>query len=427
MSEHLPFDLPNRGEYSRKRLGQQITSILNEIQRTAEVGDPFKVVRDASDLPDPVNGFHELESEKIYRFSDEVHSDAGIDIGNNTIPLLGSHREHSWFVHTGEGTAIKGSGDIILNQLGVSAPNGTIFDIGGNPDSEFILNGVYIGVDDRLDVTGTIADLGTVDSFRGPELRVAGIRDFDSGLTFTGNYGRIYLEAKIRDIIADNVTCFEFTDTVSMASADIANCDFTDVQSDTVLFYVDPGATIDDIFNYRGNTHDTSTVTKSNILTGAADLTQDPYWVSDSHPLRESGVVGELHLDSETVTTISSQNTWYEVTGTTTEGNETERVTGDGNGRAKYIGDRDVVADVSIPTSWFGSNGDVYEFGLGKNGTIEPNSVLPVQGGGQNANKFVAPGGSEDLVTDDTISLMVRNTSGTNDVTIAAYNIKFQG
>lgn len=385
-----------------------------------------QVVRSADDLPDPSGGFHQLTDETVYLFTDEIESSSGLQLAS-TSPVLGWHREKSWFVFTGTGTAIKGSDDVILSELGIAAPGETVFDIGGTTSSELLLQDLYIGVDDHLTVSGNIDDLGTIGTFRGPEMRVAGIRDFDSGFTFDGTYGRIYLETKVRDVTASNVTCFEFTSDVTMDSADIANCDFSSVQSDTVLFDVDASATINEIFNYRGNTHDNS-VTKANILTGGADPQSEPYWVSDSHPLRGSTVVGELSLDSETETTISTQNAWVQVTGNTSQGNEAERTeAGSNSGQVKYIGSRDSNVQVVISVSFYGSNGDVCEFAIGKNGTVEPASKMSAEAKGQNANIGLSVSGVEDLTKNDTVSLLVRNTSGTNNVTVSAYTITFMG
>lgn len=392
------------------------------------VGIPgVKLVRSADDLPDASGGFHPLVDDTTYLFTNEVESDAGLQLAS-TSPLLGWSRERCWFVHTGNGTAIKGADDVIISEMGVSAPGGTVFDVGGTSSSELLLQDVYLGVDEHLNASGTINDLGTVGTFRGPELRVAGIRDFDSGLTFDGTYGRLYLEAKVRDVVASGVTVFDFISNVTMDSADIANCDFSNLQSDTVLFDVDAGATINDVFNYRGNTHDTDTITKSNILAGDADATKEPYWVSDSYPIRESNVVGELSLDAETETAITTQNEWVQVVGNTSQGNEAERTqAGQNEGQIEYIGTKDTNVHVTVSVSFYGANGDTYQFAIGKNGTVEPASTMRAEGKGQNANLGLSTNGVEDLTNGDTVSLLVRNLSGTNNATVSAYTITFLG
>lgn len=385
-----------------------------------------QIVRSADDLPDPSGGFHTLADGTSYLFTTEVESTNGLELTGRS-PLLGWHREQSWFVRTDGGTAIKGDGDVLMNQMSVSAPGGTVFDVDATASEELIMNDVYVGVDDHLDASGTnIADLGTVGTFRGPEIRVAGMRDFDAGLTFDGAYNRMYLESKVRDVTASGVTVFTFASSFSSSSVDIINCDFASLQSDTVVFDIDAGATISEIFNYRGNTHDNS-VTKSNVLTGDADPQTEPYWVSDSHPLRESGVVGELSLDSETETTISTQNEWTDIAGATSEGNETERMEQSANGVLKYIGSRDSNVHLTASVSFYGSNGDVYEFAIDKNDTVEPATAVRAEGKGQNANLVVSTSGIEDLVTNETVKLACRNTSGTNNLTVSAYTFNLLG
>ena len=80
---------------------------------------------------------------------------------------------------------------------------------------------------------------------------------------------------------------------------------------------------------------------------------------------------------------------------------------------------------VTVNTTLTGANGDIYEIAIAKNGTVEPASTMEVETGGQNAPVNPSTSAIEDLQPNDTISIQVRNTSGTSDATFRAYTINF--
>lgn len=382
-------------------------------------------ITEAADLPDPVNGYHQLEA-KPYVFRGIVTSTAGLELHPDTSPVLGGHASRDGFIHTGGQTAIKSDGaPVMMRNVYAHAPGGTLYDFTADNTTEMLIQSC--GFSDAANIA-PMASLGTVTGFRVPTWKTCNFEDFGSGLTFDGDPDKIFMtDTPLRTVTDTGVSIFTLAGSSSVQIVDFADNYIKNVQPDTEVWRVEAGGEPSEVFQYRGTTHDT-TVTKENILAGPnADVSTEPFWVSDAYPLRNSSVIGEVSLNSETTTTISTLDEWYEVQGATSEGNETQRTSGDGQGGVTYNGSKDTNAHISISISWYGANGDTYEFALAKNGTPEPTSAMPAAGGGQNANKVTSVSGIEDLVTGDTISLVVRNRDGTNDLTTTRYNINFLG
>jgi hypothetical protein len=136
-------------------------------------------------------------------------------------------------------------------------------------------------------------------------------------------------------------------------------------------------------------------------------------------------VTGELSLTADNTVTINTQDQWYEVNGNTQTGNEAERTVQASNGTVQYVGQKNVNVQVTVNTTFTGANGDIYQIAVAKNGTVEPASSMEVEAGGQNAPVNPSTAAIEDLQPNDTISLQVRNRSGTSDATFRAYTINY--
>ena len=384
--------------------------------------EPDVHVFEANDLPSPDSGTITLEN-KVYRFHGFVNIGTNnLDISNSPV-FKGQHGGSDGIIYTGGGDMLTGTdGAFFAADLTFDAPGGTMFNISANANTEMLVESCSFADPANL---GNLASLGTIDGYRVPTFKGCNFEDFDGGLTFTGTSDKIFLsECPLRGVTASNVTIVTLD-----ANCDTDIVDFTDsyvkgVQSDTEVVNVDASATISDIFQYRGITHD-NTVTKSNILNGAAGVGEVGYRVTDSYPLSGSKVVGELNLDSTTTVNITNTTDFFAVGGSTTLGNETQRVQSPSGGTLEYIGKKDVNVSTMITATIDAPSGDIVEMGILKNGTIEPASINEVQGQG-NAPVFIAANGVEDLVTNDTIEMGIRNNDGA-DVNVREYNITFIG
>jgi hypothetical protein len=383
--------------------------------------EPDVHVFESNDLPSPSNGTITLEN-KVYRIHGFVNLGTdNLDISNSPI-FKGQHGGSDGLIYTGGGDMLTGTdGAFFAADLSFDAPGGTIFNISGDTTTEILAESCNFADPTNL---GNLASLGTIDGFRVPSFKGCNFEDFNGGLTFTGTSDKIFIsESPLRGVTQSNVTILEFDANCDTDIVDLTDSYVKGVQSDTVVIDVDPSATIADIFQYRGTTHD-QTVTESNILTGAAGVGEVGYRVESSYPLSDSGVIGELSLDSPTETTISTQDTYTAVSGATSLGNETERVSQTSNGVLQYDGKKDVKVQITSSCTVEGGSNETYALAIAKNGTVEPTSEARIEGTG-NTPKFAGPSSIEDLTTGDTISIQVKNIDGTSNVTFDLYNLNF--
>jgi hypothetical protein len=385
---------------------------------TAELSGT-QIINEAGDLPDPNDaGEIVLQDETAYQLNDFVMTPHPVVLGTRT-PLIGTHGSMAGLINTDGGTALKGTdAGLFLRSMYLHSPGGTIFDLSADQSTEMLCESVSMSDAAGL---GSISDLGTIDGFRAPSFKGCNFEDFDAGLTFDGDADKLFFSnSPMRTVTASNVTIFTLKGSANIQIVDFANNYVKDVQSDTEVWRVESGGEPSEVFQYRGTTHDTS-VTKSNVLTGPNASTKvEPFWVSDSYPIRDSGVTGEMHNDGEASVTINSQDTFTKVDIASTI-DQKERVEKVADGVMEYVGAKDVNGKVHVNLSFYGANGDIYVFGLEKNGTVDTAHQQSVEAAGQNANVTVPVNAIQELATNDQVALVVKNESATNDPTISSY------
>jgi len=150
----------------------------------------------------------------------------------------------------------------------------------------------------------------------------------------------------------------------------------------------------------------------------------DGHRQADARPLRNSAAIGELDLDAETTTTIGAAGTWYIIEGAGTLGNETARFTNPADSTFRYNGRFNRNCQIVFSGALKGKNGDTYEVGIFKNGSLEPASVAQYEGQGTNAPVSVHTTAIEDISPDDDVSVRLRNIDAANDGTITTYNFQ---
>lgn len=383
----------------------------------------IEYVDEASDLPDADGGERQLVDNTAYYFTGFVDDPASLRLGNTT-PIIGAHGGISGYIHTGGGDAIVGTDKgVFMRNVYIHAPGGTIFNVSGDTTTEVLIE--MSAFSDAAGI-GEIASLGTFDGFRVPSFKGCNFEDFQDGLTFTGQSDKVFFsESPLRGVSQSNVTILHFDANCDTDIVDITDCYVKGVQSDTVVIDVDPSATIAGIFQYRGTTHD-STVTKSNILTGAAGVEAVGYRVDGSHPLSDSGQVGEISLDSSTTVTISSADTYTVLDdGATSLGDDTERFSQQSNGVLQYDGKKDINAHITGYVS-LDTTGDTVAVAVSKNGTVETTSEMEVTGSNA-AQSFVSTNGTVGLATGDTVEVQIKNTDTNTDLPVSALTINAVG
>jgi hypothetical protein len=417
------FDGPNyeKTHYAyiyQQPSGTQWYISQNDSAWTALSETQQQIITQQSDLPGPTNGTHTLADNTAYIFSGFVDSPYGLELGNASV-LMGRHGGIDGFIHTGGNTALTGTdAGFFARDMTFMAPGGTMFNLSADQTTEMLVESVSFS--DAAGI-GQISSLGDITGYRVPSFKGCNFEDFADGLTFHGDADKVFISnSPFRTVTASGVDMLTLAGGSSIQIVDFSNNYVKDVQSDTVVWKVESGGEPSEVFQYRGNTHDTS-ITISNILTGPnADKDKEPFFISESYPLGNTAIIGETHNDSGGTVTISTQDTFTPINIPSTA-DTTLRFSQVADGKLQYEGSKQVIAEANLTASFYGANGDIYTFGVAFNGNIEPQHVGTVAGGGPNKNKTVVARGVFPLTHNDTVSIEVKNESNTSDPTIQHY------
>lgn len=399
---------------------------------TEDFGDNVVVVSEVTDLPSASGGIIQLVDNHVYLFDDMILTNNSIELGNMT-PIVGLHGGSSGFIYTGGGTALISNGNpVFMDKISIDAPAGTVFDLDGvDATTETLITDCSFA---NFSGMGEIASLGTIANFRVPSFKGCNFEGFQQGLTFTGSPDKVYIfGSPIRNITQAGVTCFTFDSNFTADIVDIPLNYVKDMQSDTQIFYVDPSATINDVFKYEGNTHD-STVNLDNILTGAASKDAVGYRVANSYPLSDSAIIGNYSLDATATTTINTQATdeddadAYEVVQGSTSSIINIRFTHDNSTNSMtYIGKRDIVNQLQANLTLGTGDSDTVVVAWFKNGNIVEGSQIQVRLDGvfeiAGVDKSTACiGVCPFCETGDVYDVRVANLTSTTDIEITDMN-----
>jgi hypothetical protein len=260
-----------------------------------------------------------------------------------------------------------------------------------------------------------------------PTWKSCNFERFDDGLTFTGDMDKVFVESSpMRTVTDTGARIFEFDAGLNVDIVDMANNYVKDVQPDTEVIYVDPGATIGSVFQYRGVTHDPTT-TQENILAGAAAVDAVDFRVSDSFPLTNSKAFGDYTLVDPATTTITTQATdktdadaYVTVNGGTSAG-VLARFESNADNELTYTGKRDRVGELTAVLSAGTGTSDVIAAAWFVNDTLVPGTPTRVrmnQQGGGIAKTLVSSGINGGIDTGDTFDVRVANLGSTADIDV---------
>jgi len=381
----------------------------------------------ADDLPEPTNGTHTLAGQTAYQFYGFVTSQYGLDISNGPA-ILGRHGGIDGFIHTGGNTAIYGrGGGLFMRDIYIHAPFGQIFDVAGDQSTEVLVQSTAFYDAAGL---GNIANLGVVEGMRVPTFIEDNFGDFNAGLTVTGTPEKVsIIDTPFRGVTASGVTILEFDANCAVNIVDITSGYVKDVESDTEVIRVDSNATVSQIFQYTGNTHDAS-VTTSNILTGAAGTEQVGYRVKNSFPIADSTAIGNYSLDTDSTATISTQATdkndagaYVTVPGATTSNVDIRWSITDNE--ATYDGKKDTQVELSATLSVGTGGGDTVATAWFRNGAIvdgTPTRTATEGRGNSVGQSTTSIGIYPNCVTGDVYDIRVANLDSTGDIEVGEMN-----
>jgi hypothetical protein len=139
--------------------------------------------------------------------------------------------------------------------------------------------------------------------------------------------------------------------------------------------------------------------------------------------ISNSGNIGQYYMqDNVTATTITVEDTYYKVSGTTTVGQYIEKFTHTNN-RLTYVGAFIGYFKVSAFMSVTSGNNNVIAFRVAKNGTTIAQSTSKSTTSGAGRSENIKLSDIVELNTNDYIEVFVTNTSGTNVVTVESLNL----
>lgn len=370
-----------------------------------------------TDLPTPSSGTITLEN-RVYKVDGYVSLTNNLDISNSPV-FVGNHGGADGLIYVGTGDMLTGTdGAFFARDLLFSAPGGTIFNISGDTSTEILVESCSFADPAGM---GNLASLGTIDGFRVPSFKGCNFEDFAAGLTLTGASDKIFFsECPFREVDAASVTILDFDSGCNTDIVDIVDCYVKGVQSDTTVINVDASATISEVFQYRGTTHD-PTVTKSNILTGAVGVAELGTKTLGAFPLRDSTVGGSLGLDSAGVVTGSGAGpTRIGSANVTTTPADLERMSESAEGQLQYDAEYDETVRVEAHVAALGAN-TTFNIKIGKNGS--PIAASEVRGLLSNASdaETISTSAKVELTNGDTVSVFLEDDGGSTDLTVGSY------
>lgn len=376
------------------------------------------VVSTSDDLPAASGGVRTLEDGEVYLFTDYVTDSATLRMGDPS-PLIGWHGGAAGYIHTGGSAAVKTDGEpFLMRDMYLHAPGGTAFDLTA-PDTVDML--VESHSTSNAAGIANVSSLGTIDGYRVPSFKGCNFEEFGSGLEFDGSPDKIFIsECPVRNVDGSGVKLFTLKSTCSVEAIDFVDNYVKNVQSDTEVLHVEAGGEPSDVLQYRGTLHDTTVTLPSNAVTGALDTASVGVRVSDSYPLTDWAINGDLDLDG--AVTISSPTSPTEVAGSNLGGETTtlsaaRRTSKPVEGRVQYDAKDTAITRVFLIISLTASQTTASVF-IGKNGDdIERSqSLVETQGSGQPVT--VPATTNLELTTGDYISAYVRNDDGSGDIEV---------
>lgn len=136
-----------------------------------------------------------------------------------------------------------------------------------------------------------------------------------------------------------------------------------------------------------------------------------------------TGSIGQYRMtDNAVATTVSLQNTFYKIAGTTLSGDFVEKFTITSN-RATYTGALTGYFKVTVVATASSGNNQLLKFRVGLNGTPQASSESKVTTSGSGRSENIKTHTIMSLVTGDFIEVFVANSTAASNVTVSDLNV----
>jgi len=381
-------------------------------------------VNAVDDLPPVESGVRTLDgSARAYFFSRFISDDATLD--PNGVPLVGIHGAAGGYIHTGGDVAFQtdGTGFYADNFYG-HAPGGTLFDLSADNSTRFYVTDTAFFDPDNL--FGDIADLGTIGGYKVVSFKSVNFEHFNSGITVTGNPDKVFFQTCPLRNVGTGVTCIRGDADLNVQIFKVDGCYVKDVRSDTKVLDIDTAATVNEYVKYQNVDHD-DTVTKSNILSGQARRDEPGAFVSNSLPIADSQVAGELVEDGTAPTITGSGTGEVTITDGTYTLNLAERISNPSPGVLQYNAffDGNIEVDATVSVS---ESNTTYTVAIQLNGsTLDRSKVESTISGANEPDTVDVSTIIPSITSDDQFSVAIENTGDSTDLTLEAFTLKAGG
>lgn len=366
----------------------------------------------------PVDGEHVLEEGVTYEINGVIASDNAIrfSIGSS---LKGSLAQDV-FVYTGTGAALRADAvesNIVCHFVSIMAPTGGAFEFNGNGDHQLMM--FFCGfIDCKRWGTITNFDVASIKSC----FFSSSTDEFviEQGVVFDDFFNKILIDGCAFSRFNATSHAVEFLENLSVDIIDIVGNYFKFV-SEFEAFKVDATATINLAGIFRGNAF-------SGVSSVSGFGPETIEWDFQlNKDVKDSQVIGLIHLTSLDETVISQVDTPVKVSGVTVP-EMNERLT-TSNNRLTYTGIRPamVSVDASFTVDAVGNNKQLSVY-IAKNGIVRQSSrsMVRVATGGDNRS-----GTCLDLmpieVSGDYIEVWVENNTDTANVNLLDMTLRVIG
>lgn len=417
--------------------GQQLATITHldrSWQTVFKARQNVEIINDASQLPNPSSGISTLDASKLYLIDGTVDiQNANIDtIDINGATLRGTHAAIDTLLTTGAGPLLQARGtDAYISRVALSAPSGVVLDLDAQDAAAALADKQQFLFD--IAVIADANDLGSITGYKAQSFKFNAFQNFDAGLTHDGDPQKVFYSESIFRNTADSVVAITLADGITVDVVDITGNYFYNFGSSPTALDVVNGPTdggtnpVSRQAAYVRNFHG-SNFTQSNILSGVSFET--PGWsIVSSAPLADSTVLGDYSLDSPTATTISSQDTYNPVNGTTTAGT-TERWKKSGDNEFQYTGKVSEVISIEVKMSIEAASttiGVAIEYHNGTSWSVLQQSEMTYETGGAGSAVAAPTSANKRFSTNDKFRVVVKDIDGTNDITVNQMNVTARG
>lgn len=366
------------------------------------------LVASMDDFPAAVGGVITLADNTIYNVINQLSTSSRFLFGANTV-LTSPDGFVCGITYTGVGAMLTFQDGISgANEIGLSAPNGSLIDTSGVTSGALLMRFIYVG---------EVKDLGVL------ETPSVGLYDWFI-ILHTGN-GFTFGNTANRRLNINNITFAQTT----LASADIfelGNSTFVAFNIDVMTFL---STTTGQNFIKglaAGANINSSSIGYVSKVTIAGDMTMldgitvnDSGWdFTDNNKVADTDPAAALSLNSATATTISVAGTPVQINGTFTAQNA-QQYTVAASGTVTYRGRRNKLARVDMTVSLepsSGTNKDLF-LQIAKNGTVIAVTKI-TRRASAGAATVVSIDWLVQLSTNDTVSVWVGNSTDTTSVLV---------